>query len=349
MALLTTVSPSISLRGRLRLAHVLRMPERDAEAEIRDLESNRAFQLLREARVVSLEPYRRMRFGARRFQGWELRGSGQALPEVLDGRGDLVRLMESIGQERFEEYFLRVDALTDHERALACEISPEQANQLRELVDRLYVQSEFEALGPSQPAERVMSAVAGVAIEGGCPVLAFFHQDVWKGRYEVDAGRRAELLAQLPPSEAREAESILFRLDILERRKSTLYQALEMLLSVQAEYFISRDPARRVALTQRTVAARLGAAPSSLNALISNKAIQLPWGLEAPIKTLMPNPKTILLERLYDIAAEKPDLTDVGLGRELARRFGARLSRRSVAQYRSDLGLAGRRQRVGAA
>jgi hypothetical protein len=321
MALLTTLSPSVSLRGRLRLAHVLRMPERDAEAEIQDLESSRAFQLLREARVVSLQPYPRMRFGTRRFEGCELRASGTDLPEVLDGRGDLVRLMENIGQDRFEEYFLRAEALTDHERALACEISPEQAKQLRELVDRLYVQSEFEARGASQPAERVMSAVAGVEIENGRPVLAFFHQ-------------------------AREAEGLLFRLDLLERRKSTLYQALEMLLAAQADYLATGDPGRRVPLTQRTVAARLGVAPSSFSSVVSNKAIQLPWGLEAPLKTLMPSPKTVFLERLYDLAAEKPDLTDVGLGRELARRFGARLSRRSVAQYRSDLGLAGRRRRA---
>lgn len=349
MALLTTVSPSVSLRGRLRLAHVLRMPERDAEAEIRDLEGSRAFQLLREARVVSLQPYPRMRFGVRRFEGWELRASGTALPEVLDGRGDLVWLMESIGQDRFEECFLRTEALTDEERARACEISPEQARQLRELVDRLYVQSEFEAQGASHQAERVMSAVAGVAIEDGRPVLAFFHQDVWKGRYEVDAGRRAELLARLPASEAREAEGLLFRLDLLERRKSTLYLALEMLLSAQAGYLSTGDSGRRVSLTQRTVAARLGVAPSSFNSVVSNKAIQLPWGLEAPLKTLMPSPKAVLLERLYDLAAEKPDLTDVGLGRVLASRFGARLSRRSIAQYRSDLGLGGRRQRAVAA
>lgn len=346
MALLTTLSAGVSVRGRLRLAHALRMPERDAEAEVLELEASRAFQLLREARVVSLRPYARMRFAARRFQGWELRAGGQGLPDVLDGRSDLVSVIEGIGQERFEECFLRSDALTDDERARACCISTEQAARLRELVDRLYIQSEFEVQGTTQASERMMSAVAGVEIERDRPVLAFFHQDLWKGRYKVDAAKRVELLARLPSSDAREAESLLFRLDLLERRKSTLYQTLEMLLTAQADYLTSRDPARRAPLTQRTVAARLGVAPSSFNALISNKAIQLPWGLETPLKTLMPSPKAVFLERLNELAAENPDLSDKGLQYELSRRFGARLSRRSIAQYRSDLGLAGCRQRA---
>ncbi|TBR21239.1 hypothetical protein EPO15_10770 [bacterium] len=349
MALLTTVSTSVSLRGRLRLAHALRMPERDAEAEVREIEASRAFQLLREARVVSLQPYTRMRFAARRFQGWELRSAGQGLPEVLDGRGDLVGLMESMGQERFEEYFLRAEGLSDEERAHACGISPIEAGQLRDLVNRLYVQSEFEAGAGYEAPEKVMSAVAGIEIESGRPVLAFFHQDVWKGRYEVDSGKRAEVLARLSPSEAREAEGLLFMLDLLERRKSTLYRALEALIVAQADYFVTRDPGRRVPLTQRTLAARLGVAPNAFNMVIGNKAVQLPWGPEVPIKVLMPSTKTILLDRLYELVTERPNLSDQGLGLELGRRFGARLSRRSVAQYRSDLGIGGYRQRVVAA
>lgn len=346
MALLTTVSTSVSLRGRLRLAHALRMPERDAEAELREIEASRAFKLLREARVISLQPYARMRFAARRFEGWELRASGSGMPEALDGRSDLVGLIEGIGEERFGECFLRGDSVSDEERARNCGISLAQAAQLREMVDRLYVQSEFESQAPAGVAERVMSAVAGVELEAGRPVLAFFHQDVWKGRYEVDADRRAEILARIPPSEARDAESLLFRLDLLERRKSSLYRALELLLAAQAEYFVTRDPSRRAPLTQRTVAARLGVASSTLNAVVSSKAIQLPWGLETPLKILMPSPKAVFLDRLSTLADENPRLTDQGLCRELNRRYGIGLSRRSVAQYRSELGLAGQRQRA---
>lgn len=349
MRLLTTVSTRASLRGRLRLAAALRMPERDAEEEIREIEGSRAFRLLRESRVIAIRPYADMRFAARRFEGWELRSASQGVAEVLDGRGDLVRLMEGMGQERFEEFFLRADAMSDQQRAQACGISIAQAGQLRELVNRLYIQSEFETGTKHEAPAKVMSAVAGIEVEDGRPVLAFFHRDVWKGRYEVDSGRRSEVLARLDPADAREAESLLFKIDLLERRKSTLFQALEALIVHQADYLVTRDPAQRRPLTQRALAAQLAVAPNAFNMLISNKSIQLPWGLEAPVKHLMPSAKTILLERLHELATERPRLSDQALGLELARRFGARLSRRSVAQYRNDLGLAGSRQRAVAA
>lgn len=346
MALLMTVSAHLSLRGRLKLGHALQMPDGEAEEELRDIEASPKFQLLRETRVLSIRPYANMRFAARRFAGWELKAASQGLPEVLNGRGDLVRLLEQVGQERFEEYFLRGDELTEEDRARGCGISREQARQLSGLVDSLYVQSEFEAKGAPESTVRVISAVAGVEIEHGRPVLAFFNRDIWKGRYEIDPAKRAELLANLPSTEAREVEGLLFRLDLLERRKSTLYQSLEALIAVQADYFISKDPARRVPFTQRELASRLGVAPSGLNMLISNKAIQLPWGLATPMKALLPSAKSLLLGRLFDLAMENPCLSDEGLGHQMARRYGAEVSRRSVAHYRSNLGIGASGSRV---
>ncbi|MEK7287703.1 MAG: hypothetical protein AAB091_03995 [Elusimicrobiota bacterium] len=78
---------------------------------------------------------------------------------------------------------------------------------------------------------------------------------------------------------------------------------------------------------------------SALNRMISNKAIQMPWGLEAPIKTLLPSAKTCLKERLYSLALAKPGLTDKKLAFELWLQCRARLSLRSIAQYRKELGL----------
>jgi DNA-directed RNA polymerase specialized sigma54-like protein len=98
-------------------------------------------------------------------------------------------------------------------------------------------------------------------------------------------------------------------------------------------------------LTQKKVAMRLEVLPSTLNHLISTKAIRLPWGLEVPLKSLMPSSKSLLLEHLHDLATQHSGMSDAELALELQRKFGAHLSRRSVAQYRQDLGIGGKRRR----
>ncbi|MEK9145089.1 MAG: hypothetical protein AAB339_05725, partial [Elusimicrobiota bacterium] len=60
---------------------------------------------------------------------------------------------------------------------------------------------------------------------------------------------------------------------------------------------------------------------------------------EAPMKALLPSAKALALERLAALVTERPGSSDEGLRRELASRWQIRLSRRSIAQYRKDLGL----------
>jgi len=102
---------------------------------------------------------------------------------------------------------------------------------------------------------------------------------------------------------------------------------------------LSRNPADRRPLTQESVATRLQTAPSVINRLISNKSIQLPWGLEAPMKTLFPSSKSLMRDRLYDLAIANPLYREKELRHQMARLHGAYLSRQSITQYRKELGL----------
>lgn len=348
MNLSFTASTRPSIHGQLKQALLFKMSERDFEARIRDLEGKELFRRLIDLGVVSAQPYPNARFAARRFAGRELSASAEGLSDLLDGRGELVSLMGRIGQERFEECFLRDDGLADEERARRCGISAADARRLREFVDRLYVQEEFEA--PSTPAApaRVYSAVASVELENGKPILGFFGRDIWKGRYRIDERRREEVLGALGGKEASRAQRLLAELEHVERRKSTLYRLLELLIEAQAAYLAGGDPGLRRPLTQKAVAARLEIAPSVLNRLISNKSVQLPWGLQAPLKVFMPSSKLLARDRLHDLALAEPELSDGGLRREMRRVHGVALSRRSISQYRKELGLAIRGLRAAA-
>jgi len=341
MTFATTHSTSPSIHAQMKLSRLMEMPEREFEARVRNLEEQELFRRLRSLGVISQHSYANARFGVPRMSGFELRSSGASLSDALDGNGELVSLIRRVGQERFEECFLRGDELSSEERAEQCGISIEETRQLTEMIDRLYVQAEFETTAADVSSEPSFSMVAGIELEAKRPVLSFFNRELWQGRYRVDESRRAEVFAALDRKDATSAARVLAELEFLELRKSTLYKVLETLIDAQASFLNAGDPIRRVPLTQRAVAARVGIEPSTLNRLISNKSVQLPWGLQAPLKVFMPSAKLLARDQLYDIAVALPEASDSTLSAEMSRVHGLRLSRRSIAQYRKELGLQG--------
>lgn len=348
MSLRFATAAALRLQGRIKLSRLLEMPEGDCEKRVRELEADGLFRRLMDLGVIQLQAYPRARFCARAFEGRELRAAREDMPVLLDGHGDLAELIARIGRQRFEECFLKDEAQSDEERARRCAIAASDARRLREFVDRLYIRSEFEGPANSPVPSITYSAVAGIAVDGGRPVIGFFNREIWKGRYHVDQSRREALQETLPADKSRQLDRLLQKAELLDRRKTTLYQVLELLVAEQAEYLVSGDPDHRRALTQRIVAARIGVAASVVNTVISNKSVETPWGLEIPLKALLPSRKAILRDRLYDVAMKHPHSTDELLGEELFRRCGARVSSRSITQYRKELGLGGCGRRGGA-
>ncbi len=337
MRLAPRLKMSMSTAMRMQMAHTLEMPEDQAEAQVRAIEADPLFKRLAATGVLAVSEFPAARFSARRFAGYGLMVSGSGLPELVDGNCDLARLMQDIGQDRFQEWFLGDKSFSDTERAQGCGITTDEARRLRELLDRAFIRGEFEASAPAP--EKVFSTVAGISIENGKPVVAFFHREIWKRSYRVNKNRLTEFLAGMSDAEAGKARRLLSSLELMERRKTTLYRLLEAVLATQAEYLRTGDPARRKPLTQRSVASRLAADPSVVNRLISNKSVQMPWGLEAPLEVFFPSAKDVNLGRLYELVRENPKWRDDDLRREMERRHGVRLSRPSIVQYRSKLAV----------
>ena len=334
-----------SVQAGIKLARLLELPEVDFAKSVRELEADAFFRRLLDAKVIFIQPYANASFAARRFGGWGLSTASDGVP-ALDGRDDLAHILQLVGQERFEECFLGEGKLTDTDRARICRISEEDAARLREMVNGLYIQEELESSSSIPAPAKTYSAVAGIAVDAGVPGLAFFNREIWKGRYQVNEEHRRRMLESLPAADARRMEIFLRELEMLDRRKTTLYRALEVLIEAQTQYFVSGDPDKRQPLTQRDVSCRLNISPSVLNRLISNKSIQLPWGLEAPLKVLLPSRKSIIRDRLHNLIESKPYLSDTELGQKIDHLYGVKLSRRSIAQYRADLGVGNKQRRM---
>lgn len=333
-----------AVQGRLKLARLAEMSEEEFAKELEDLEKSTLFKRLSSLGALTLAEFPAARYAARRYAGYGLKLSAGELPELADGGSGPVELIREIGQDKFEKYFLKCSEISDRARAKECGITEEQARLVREFVNRAFVQAEFMDKPEAAPST-VFSAVAGIEIEDGIASLSFFHREVWKGVYKVDGGKLEACLTGLPKAEARKARNLISRLEFAGRRKATLYSALEILLNIQSDYLASGEPARRRPLSQKTLAKSLGVDQSVLCRLVSNKSVQMPWGVEAPMTTLLPSPKDINRERLYVIAGENPDWSDKELCGELKRRHGVELSRRSAAQYRSELRLEGKGRR----
>jgi hypothetical protein len=335
------------VHGQMKLAKLLEAPEAELGRRVIALEASALFGRLLESGVVTRQAPEHARFANRRFAGRALRTSSEGLPELVDGNGDLAVLMQSIGQEDFQSVFLGDDGHTDAQRAKLCGIKLEDARRLRELVDRLYVQSEFEAPAPKAAQEPTFSALAGIVIEDGKPVLGFFHREIWDKRYLIDAERRRDLALDLPARDAKKAETLLRELEYIDQRKTTLYRVLEAVLETQADYLVSGAAERRVPLTQKALSKHLDISPSVLNRLIANKSVELPWGLEAALSVFVPSRKSLLRDQLHDLALARPELSDEGLRAAIRELHGVELSRRSITQYRKELGVGATGRRKG--
>lgn len=335
------------VHGQMKLARLLEAPEAELERRVRALESGPLFGRLLESGVLVRQTPEHMRFAGRRFAGRAMRTSTEGLPELADGNGDLAKLMQSIGQEDFTAAFLGDDGKSDAERAKRCGVSTADARRLREFVDRLYVQEQFEAPAPKAASEPTFSALAGITIEDGRPVLAFFHREIWDRRYAINDERRRDLALDLPARDAKHAETLLRELEYIDQRKTTLYRVLEAVLETQAEYLVSGAAEKRVPLTQKALSDRLDVSPSVLNRLIANKSVELPWGLEAALSVFVPSRKSLLRDQLHDLALARPELSDEGLRAAIRELHGVDLSRRSITQYRKELGVGALNRRKG--
>lgn len=333
--------PSIGIQARIKLANLLELPESQFESRIREIEAHPLFCRLRAAGVLSIQTLPLAHYAQRTFEGHYLRASNDGLAELLNGDSKLAKLITRVGRQNFEECFLKNDSLSDGDRANVCSISPSEARALREFLDQLYVRSEFISPQDHAAAATVYSSVAKIELEDGRPVIGFFSREIWKGRYTVNQSRYLNYKATLKHGEATRIEQFIRQVELVTLRQTTLYRVLETLITSQKTYWVSGNPVQRRPLTQRETAIRLAVAPSVLNRLIANKSVETPWHLEIPLKTLFPNRKTILRERLYDLAIEHPNVGDNALREKILHLYGTRLSRSSIIQYRKELGLGG--------
>jgi RNA polymerase sigma-54 factor len=132
-------------------------------------------------------------------------------------------------------------------------------------------------------------------------------------------------------------------LEVLKQRQETLFNTMSAIVKCQRDYFLSGNERDLKPLGQQQIADMIGKDVTVVSRAISNKYVQMPWGVKAlksffseDINGASRHEVYDDLKKLIENEDRKHPLSDDALCEQL-KAMGYRLERRTVAKYREAL------------
>lgn len=350
------VKGSLSLRGRLlgrlKAVSLLSLPEPDFARFLKEIESDPLFRKLYFPsdglpRVIRRSPWASTRLSQGFYELKEEISSDSGSVEVeslLAKRRGLVGLIQKVGQEAFERYFLyEEEALSQEKLAQRTGLTLEQVREMQDLVLEMSIHSEFNRPGPSLLsgglhytliAHIEMNAAGAVSFSAASPHLA-------RGRYSINREALEEWQKQeaLAKEERKHLRTLLEKIELANIRQNTLMHILETVVENQRRYLVSQKKSDMRPLSMRALARQLSLAPSTISRAAALRSVILPWKEEVPLAGLLPIRRQVLEHVLDEILTDPASrkLPDSALARRLERDFSIAVSRRTVNECRRHL------------
>ena len=134
-------------------------------------------------------------------------------------------------------------------------------------------------------------------------------------------------------------------IEVLKQRQETLFNTMSAIVQCQQDYFMSGDERDLKPLGQQQIADMIGKDVSVVSRAISNKYVQLPWGVKS-LKSFFSEDingasRHVVyddLKKLVDAEDKAHPLSDDALCERL-KAMGYQLERRTVAKYRDALDI----------
>lgn len=189
---------------------------------------------------------------------------------------------------------------------------------------------------PRGTGQDEFESIARVVVDPlGVPQLAFRPDDEYAQTYRLtpDAMKAIGMLA----SSRGEAEALLRSIRHINQRKALVHRVLAAIVRAQARYLRTGDEQYLAPVTQADIAREIGEPRSTVCRLVRDRWIEY-GGKLRPVTTLLQS-KSEVIGRLL---TEFEGLSDAALAQVLKRRFGATLSRRTIAYHRQQLERKGR-------
>ncbi len=364
----TKLFPKAKLMGRIKLGTFFALPEKDFSEYIKQVEEDETFKEL-------LNKYRIVRY--RKFPGIRPPPSHLKLKEELIAADnfDLAELIQrqpenwqtvrkvalKIGEERFSRFLRGEDGISFEEIFKECDLSHQEAERFKDFINSFHLQESFFTSSTSSnlSLRAHLCRVAWIQQQEGKLFILPLENSTYlvRGRYFIDYRRWENLIQdkRVPPDKTRKISSLFRKLDLINRRTTTLYQILYQIKEKQRNFLLSGDPRDMTPLTQREIARALKVNPSTVSRAIANKSILTPQGKEKALKEFFSGEKEKIKAFLLEILREEKEklkegafshpLSDDEISKKLKEAFGVEVARRTVTKYRKNLRIPSSKKR----
>lgn len=336
------------LAGRLMLCNFINLTEQDFRKYIVKLEQDGIFKKLVSSKVIQFKRFPKTGWSSRFIELDEKIISDKSAPDIgtlLEEKGRVIQLIRNVGIERFKEYFLYNDQnLTINRIARYCDLSVAEVKDINDLLDKVEITAEFYQSPTVTPENQIhYSKIAAIVRNNDDGFnIDYFSTHQAKGRYSIDY-EKLKLLRQNGVKDHKELEKIdklLKKLELVNIRKTILWQILDKIVAVQNKYLCSGEYSDFIPFTQKELADKISITPSIICRTIQYKTVIMPWGEEKKLKDLLPNKKELTKYKLKSlIEGERRPSSDTDLQNRLNHDFGILISRRSISEYRKELGI----------
>jgi len=262
-----------------------------------------------------------------------------------------------MGEENFSQ-FLRGDNISFDKISKEYQLTLEKMEKFRNFINNFHLQQNFFNQAVPDSFSPSFFQVAIIEKQDDEFFVLPINDSTYliKGRYIINY-KKLEILVeqrQIPQDILKKISTLFRKLDIINKRTTTLYRILSFIKEKQHNFLLSGDSQDMVPLTQREIAKSIGADPSTISRVIAGKSIITPWGSEKALKDFFMKKKEKIKANILDIIKNEEEiferedfvpLTDGKIKKELERLFGVQISRRTVGKYRKELGIPSCRKR----
>jgi len=343
---------AIRLRGRLKLAYMMNLPEDEFARVIREINNDPLFQELKRLTIIRYK----------RFPGVSVFASKTVPlnPEISSGfsspRGelfdneDVLPIIERLGKENFKKYFLNNnERITSEEISEKCKLTIEETGKINDFVDKFYLENEFSQTPNNyRPKGISYTTVAKIEETDNGFVITSFSADLTRGKWTIHEETLKKLEDRFSPQEKRRIKGLLNKVRLINRRKSVIYQILENIIEIQRDYLASGDVGGLKPFTQKSLSRKIRIDPSLISRAIVRRTVETPKAGEIPLKRFFPRERDIrkrLIEKILEREKGSKSWSDEKIRRILYKKYYLSLSRRTVCDCRKELNIPSSYQR----
>jgi len=319
----------------VKAASFIEMGEDEIANLIEEIKNSRLFKLLKAYGAIKTNGFKKYNISNNSVENLPSVGNEDSDISYLFENEETLNLIKKMGAEKFKKYFLD-GGFGEAEIEKQLKISKQDIIKIKDIVSKVFVKEEFSKTNAKKTDFRPNYCVAEIKIEGGKILPCFYNKNIWKDGFEIDKQKLKEYI-KISGDKEDEIKEIIEKISLIEYKKSSLVSLIEYLIKEQKKFLIFENYDFLNVLTQKKAAKNIGVCESVLNRLISNRSLKLNSGIIIPIKNLFPSSKKINKNRFKKIFSENKNLTDNELSDLFNKKYGLKLSRRTINQYKNEI------------